>query len=112
MQKQRYYEIEQEIKVIQEKTKLIKQYAENNVTVINAEAQAKAIEIRQLAEAESIYDEYTGYAQAFKELDDEVNFNDNTALFGMMLAESLTKFGNKTNLVLGFEGSGVLLNNT
>jgi len=109
MQKQRFYEIEQQIKVINEETELIKQYAANNVTLINADAEAQAIKIRQLAEADAIFEEYTGYASAFRKLDKEVNFNDNTALFGMMLAESLTKFSDNTNLVLGFAGSGVLL---
>jgi hypothetical protein len=79
------------------------------VTLIYASAQATAIQTRQEAEADSVYEEYTGYAKAFRSLDKEVNFNDNTALFGMMLAESLTKFNDKTNLNLGFSGSGILL---
>ena len=33
-------------------------------------------------------------------------------MFGMMLAESLTKFTKNTNLNIGFGGSGVLVDGT
>ena len=88
---------------------MIQQYAKNNVTLIYAQAEATAIQTKQNADAQSVYDEYTGYAKAFRALDREVNFNDNTALFGMMLAESLTKFTASTNLNIGFGGAGVLV---
>ena len=55
MQNQRYYEIEQKIKIIEKETELIQQYAKNNVTLTYAEAEATAIITKRKAEAESVY---------------------------------------------------------
>ena len=83
-------------------TEQIKQYADNNITVIYAEAEANATKIRELALSEAFQIEVEGYGEAFKRLDGSINFSDDKAFLMFMFAEIISKFNDKTNLSLGF----------
>lgn len=54
--------IQREINVINRNTSLIRQEADNNITLIYAQAHAQSIKIRETAEAEAFKIELEGYA--------------------------------------------------
>ena len=91
-------------------TELIKQWADNNITLIYANATSQATDIMMKAEANSTKLEYEGYAAAYANLSSQVDFRSNSALLSFMFAETLSKFTNKTNLNFGFKSPGVLIN--
>ncbi|CDW82566.1 UNKNOWN [Stylonychia lemnae] len=102
LQSQRKWIINQNISIIKKETELIQQYAQNNITVIYAQATANATLIKARAEANAINTEYVGYANAFKLLKDFVGFTDTNAWISIMFAEMLTKLTDQTRLNLGF----------
>ena len=56
-------------------TELIRQYAENNITLIYANATAIATNIMMLAESNATKLEYEGYSQAYSVLKNDINDN-------------------------------------
>lgn len=62
LQSQRKWQIQQNITLVVKDTELIKQYAENNITLIYANATAVATNIMMLAEANATRLEYEGYS--------------------------------------------------
>ncbi len=85
-------------------TELIRQYAENNITIIYANASAVATDIIMRAEANATRLEYEGYSQAFAVLKNDVTNND--AMIQLMFAETISKFGQSSSLNLGFSKAG------
>ena len=89
---------------------MIRQKAENNITLIYANATAQATDIRLKAEANATKLEYEGYATAFKSLITSVNvMSEDAALLGIMFAESLSKYTKNTNVNLGFTKPNTLI---
>lgn len=91
-------------------TELIRQKAENNITIIYANATAIATDVRMKAEANATKLEYEGYAVAFKSLINSMSaMSDDTALLSFMFAESLSKYTENANLNLGFNKPNTLI---
>lgn len=84
--------VTQNITVIESEIDLINAEADNNVTVIYANAYAEAAAIIAEAEAEAFKTEFEAYALAYKNLSDSVGslLNDETAFMGFMMAELLS----------------------
>jgi regulator of protease activity HflC (stomatin/prohibitin superfamily) len=68
LQSQRKWQIQQNITLIVKETEYIRQQAENNITLIYANAQAIATDVMMRAESNATRIEYEGYAAAFKTL--------------------------------------------
>ena len=62
LQSQRKWQIQQNITLIVKETDLIHQYADNNITLIYANATAIATNVMMLAESNSTRLEYEGYS--------------------------------------------------
>jgi hypothetical protein len=111
LQSQRKWQIQQNITLIVKETEYIRQQAENNITLIYANATALANDIMIKAEANATKLEYEGYSVAYRNLINSVNvMNDDTALLSFMFSESVSKYSRNTNLNLGFIKPNVLLN--
>lgn len=78
LQSQRKWQIQQNITMIVKETELIRQYAENNITLIYANASSVATNVMMLAEANATRLEYEGYSQAYAVLKNDIT--DNSAL--------------------------------
>ena len=109
LQSQRKWQIQQNITLVVKDTELIRQYAENNITLIYANATAIATNIMMLAESNATRLEYEGYSQAYAVLKNDIT--DNSALIQLMFAETISKYGQKANLNLGFSKAAQLLSN-
>ena len=108
LQAQRKWEIQKNISIIEKDIELTKQYADNNITIIYANATSNATKIIAKAEAEAFQIELEGYAEAFKQLDDEVNFSDDKSFLAFMYAEMFSRVKSSSNVNLGFSRQGVL----
>lgn len=84
--------VTQNITVIESEIDLINAEAENNVTVIYANAYAEAAAIIADAEGTAFKTEFETYADAYKSLSDSVGslLSDETAFMGFMMAEMLS----------------------
>ena len=92
-------------------TEYIRQLAENNITLIYANATAIATDIMMRAEANATKLEYEGYSVAFRNLINGVSvMSDDNALLSFMFAESVSKYSHNTNVNLGFTRPNVLVN--
>jgi regulator of protease activity HflC (stomatin/prohibitin superfamily) len=110
LQSQRKWQIQQNITLIVKETELIRQKAENNITIIYANATAIATDVRIKAEANATKLEYEGYAVAFKSLINSMSaMSDDTALLSFMFAESISKYTHNANLNLGFNKPNTLI---
>ena len=92
-------------------TELIRQYAENNITMIYANATAVATDIMMRSESNATKLEYEGYAVAYSTLKNNVDMSDNNAFISFMFAETVSKYSKNANLNIGFSKPVVLLNN-
>ena len=91
----------------------IDQWAQNNITLIYANASAIANNITTIAESNATVIEYQGYSNAYAYLDSYINFGKNDSAFlSFMFAETASKFTNKTNINFGFTSPAVLIDNT
>lgn len=105
--------VTQNITVIESEIELINAWADNNVTIIYANASAEAAAIIAQAEADAFVTEFEAYAGAYKNLSDSVGslLNDETAFMGFMLAEMLSDLTEEDapNLDIGFNQISVLI---
>lgn len=109
LQSQRKWQIQQNITLVVKDTELIRQYAENNITLIYANATAIATNVMMIAESNATRLEYEGYSQAYSVLKNDIT--DNDALIQLMFAETISKYGQNANLNLGFSKAAQLLSN-
>lgn len=111
LQSARKWQIQQNITLITKQTELIRQWADNNITLIYANATAQAMQITAKAEALATQSEYEGYAKGFQNLKNQCKFTDDNALLSFMFAETLSKYSNSNvNVNLGFTKPGILVN--
>ncbi len=68
LQAQKKWQIQQNISKIIKNTELIRKVADNQITILYAEANAKATILKNKAEAEGLKSEYEGYAKAYRSL--------------------------------------------
>ena len=110
LQSQRKWQIQQNITMIVKETELIKQWAQNNITLIYANATSTATNVSMMAEANATKIEYEGYAEAYKILSQNVDMTNANAFLSFMFAETLSKYGKSANVNLGFTKPAVLVN--
>ena len=111
LQSQRKWQIQQNITLIVKETEYIRQLAENNITLIYANATAVATDVMMKAESNATKLEYEGYSVAYRNLINGVSImSDDTALLSFMFAESVSKYSQNTNVNLGFNRPNVLVN--